>query len=132
MGFFRDLRDLQKMGGTAREDAGMKKDRGGIKQTMEMTEDALGGVQGQQRLMHEGRTGQATIKSIRDTGKTLNENPEVEFDLEVSLDGFNYDLTNYDLTHRQIVSRIAIPQYQPGATVPVHVDRENQSMLVIG
>jgi len=127
MGFFRDLRDLQKMGDQAREDAGMKKGLGGIKQTMEMAKDTLGGVQDQQRLMQEGRTGEATIKSIRDTGKTLNENPEVEFDLEVRLDGFSYDVT-----HRQIVSRIAIPQYQPGATVPVHVDREDQNKLVIG
>jgi hypothetical protein len=115
------------MGEAAREDAGMKKGLGGIKQTVEMAKDTLGGAQDQQRLMQEGRTGEATIRSIRDTGKTLNENPEVEFDLEVSLDGFSYDVT-----HRQIVSRIAIPQYQPGATVPVHVDREDQSKLVIG
>jgi hypothetical protein len=127
MGFFKDLRDLQKMGDQAREDAGMKKGLGGLKQTMEMTKDTLGGVQDQQRLMQEGRMGQATIKSIRDTGKTLNENPEVEFELEVNVDGFTYDVT-----HRQIVSRIAIPQYQPGASVPVHVDRDDQSKLVIG
>jgi hypothetical protein len=127
MGFFKDLRDLQRMGDHARDDAGMKKGLGGIKQTMDMAKDTMGGMQDQQRLMQEGRTGQATIRSISDTGKTLNENPEVEFDLEVKLDGFTYDVT-----HRQIVSRIAIPQFQPGATVPVHVDPEDQSKLVIG
>ena len=127
MGFFKDLRDLQKMGDQAREDAGMKKGLGGLKQTVEMAKDTVGGAQDQQRLMQEGRMGQATIKSIRDTGKTLNENPEVELDLVVSLDGFTYEVT-----HRQIVSRIAIPQYQPGASVPVHVDRDDQSKLVIG
>jgi hypothetical protein len=115
------------MGDQARRDAGMRKGTGGLKQTMEMTKDSLGGVQDQQRLMKEGRTGRARIKSIRDTGKTLNENPEVEFELEVSLEGFTYDIT-----HRQIVSRIAIPQYQPGASVPVHVDQDDQSKLVIG
>jgi hypothetical protein len=127
MGFFRDLRDLQKMGDQARRDAGMKKGVGGLKQTVEMAKESLGGVQDQQRLMQEGRTGRARIKSIRDTGKTLNENPEVEFDLQVQLDGISYDVT-----HRQIVSRITIPQYQPGASVPVHVDQDDQNKLVIG
>ncbi len=127
MGFFKDLRDLQKMGDQARRDAGMKRGLGGLRQTMEMAEDTLGGARDQQRLMEEGRTGEATIKSIRDTGKTLNENPEVEFELEVSLDGFKYDVN-----HRQIVSRVAVPQFQPGATVPVHVDPQDQEKLVIG
>ena len=37
--------------------------------------------------MANGRHGSATIAAIRDTGLTINDNPTVELDLSVALDG---------------------------------------------
>ena len=36
------------------------------------------------------------------------------------------------MTHRQTISRIAIPSFQPGATVPVRVDPVDPQSLIIG
>ncbi len=127
MGLFKEKRDAQRRGAEARWQEETERAPSGIKDTFEFAKQTLGGVQDQQRLMQEGHPGQATVKATRDTGKTLNENPEVEFDLTVELDG-----SSYEVTHRQIVSRISLPEYQPGASVPVRVDPNDQSRLVIG
>ena len=81
-----------------------------------------------QHLMANGQVGSATITAIRDTGMTINDNPTVEFDLAVSVDGTD----PYAVTHRQTISRIAIPSFQPGATIPVRVDPADRSSLMIG
>jgi hypothetical protein len=82
-----------------------------------------------QHLMANGRAGAATITGLRDTGVTINDNPTVELDLSVSLDGGE----PYAVTHRQTISRIAIASFQPGATVPVRVDpADRSSLLMIG
>jgi hypothetical protein len=105
MGFFNDIRDLQQ-------------------QADAMTVDQHKA----QYLMANGRHGSATIQAVRDTGLTLGDNPTVEFDLSVDLDGAG----TYGVTHKQTISRIAIPSFQPGATVPVRVDPMDQHSLIIG
>jgi len=94
--------------------------------------DVLGGLaadgQKAQHLMLNGRVGSATIVAIRDTGMTINDNPTVELDLSVMVDG----AAPYAVTHRQTISRIAIPSFQPGATVPVRVDPTDATSLMIG
>jgi len=57
----------------------------------------------------------------------VNENPQVEMDLQVTVEG----LPPYTATHRQVIAQIAIPQFQPGATVPVRVDPEDPSSVLI-
>jgi hypothetical protein len=101
MGFLKDIRNLQQ-------------------QAEAMTPPA--------HLMANGRPGSATITAVRDTGLTINDNPTVEFDLAVALDGG----APYDVTHRQTISRIAIPSFQPGATIPVRVDPADRQSLMIG
>ena len=64
---------------------------------------------------------------MRQTGTFVNENPQVEFDLQVTCEG----MPTYTTTHRQVIAQIAIPQFQPGATVPVRVDPENPSSLIV-
>jgi hypothetical protein len=81
-----------------------------------------------QQPMAGGRAGSATITAIRDTGMTIDDDPTVELDLSVSLDGD----APYAITHRQTISRIAIPSFQPGATIPVRVDPADRSSLMIG
>jgi hypothetical protein len=104
MGFLKDIRNLQK-------------------QAEAMTPRVRA-----QRLMADGQAGSAMITAIRDTGVTINDNPTVELDLSVVVDGAE----PYAVTHRQTISRIAIPSFQPGATVPVRVDRADRQSLIIG
>jgi hypothetical protein len=83
-----------------------------------------------EHLMAHGRTASATITAIRDTGSATGDADDttVELDLSVLLDG----VEPYAVTHRQTISRLAIPSFQPGATVPVRVDPVDHSSLMIG
>ena len=79
------------------------------------------------RLLQVGRKGLATVVAVRDTGVMVDENPQAELDLQVAVAG----LEPYDVTHRQVISRIAIGSFWPGARVPIRVDpRDPQNVLV--
>ena len=79
------------------------------------------------RLLQVGRKGLATVVAVRDTGVMVDENPQAELDLQVAVAG----LEPYDVTHRQVISRIAIGSFWPGAKVPVRVDPQDpQNVLV--
>jgi hypothetical protein len=79
------------------------------------------------RLMAEGLVGQATITEVRDTGTVVNQNPVVEFDLQVAVDGRD----PYPVTHRQVVSKLVVGNFAPGAVVPVRVDPGNVAEVMI-
>ena len=133
MGFLKDMRTLQKTAKdmTPPEHRGVMCGFRAMKDAAAMGATVLGDMQTQnatsQRLMASGRQGTATVTAIRDTGLTVNENPQVELDLQVHLDG----AAPYPVTHRQVVSRVAIPAFQPGATVPVRVDPADPQTLLI-
>jgi len=133
MGFFKDIRNLQKQAEamTPPEHRGMaggfRAMRDGVAQANQMLGDVAAESQKAQYLMSNGRQGSATITAIRDTGVTINDNPTVELDLDVSLDGG----APYTVTHKQTISRIAIGSFQPGATVPVRVDPMDPHSLMI-
>ena len=78
-------------------------------------------------LTRNGRAGTATIVALRQTGTFVNENPEVEMDLQVTVDG----MVPYPATHRQVIAMIAAPQFQPGSTVPVRVDPAQPTSLIV-
>lgn len=80
-----------------------------------------------QRLMAEGLVGQATITDVREIGRSSHRNPVVEFDLRVLLEGRE----PYPVTHRQVVSRLVVGNFAPGAVVPVRVDPDNVAELLI-
>lgn len=80
-----------------------------------------------ERLMATGRPGTATVTALRDTGMKTNGNPQVELDLDVAVEG----MPVYPVTHRQVISRLAIAGFQPGATVPVRVDPQEPRTLII-
>lgn len=81
-----------------------------------------------QRLMATGLVGQATVQAVRETGTTINENPQIEFDLLVSVD----EREPYPVTHRQVVSPLVIGNFQPGASIPVRIDPADPSKVLIG
>jgi hypothetical protein len=81
-----------------------------------------------QRLMATGLLGQATVLALRDTGAVVNENPRIEFELLVSVDGRE----PYPVIHRQVVSRLVLANFQPGTSIPVRVDPADPSRVLIG
>jgi len=86
-----------------------------------------GDAQKSRHLSANGRPGTATITAMRRTGTFVDENPEIEMDLQVTVDG----MAPYPATHRQVIATIAAPQFQPGATVPVKVDPAEPTSLIV-
>lgn len=106
MGFFRDLRSVQMSTSLAQMQADAQKE---------------------EHLSANGRAGTATITALRQTGTFINDDPEVEMDLEVTVEG----MAPYPTTHRQVIATIAAPQFQPGATVTVKVDPAEPTSLIV-
>jgi hypothetical protein len=133
MGFFKDIKNLQD---TAKEmtppqHRGVLGGFRAMKDGVAQANQVLGGIanEGQkaQHLMQSGRVGSATISAVRQTGTFVNNNPECEIDLQVSLDGG----APYAVTHRQVLAMVALPSFQPGASVPVRVDPNDANSLII-
>jgi hypothetical protein len=129
MGMFKDMRDLSKAGKE------MKKERGGsfkmMKDGLAQANQAVQQVQADQglaeHLANDGVDGTATIQQMVATGKTVNMQPELQFQMTVDVNG-----SQSEVTHTQVVSPAIIGQLQPGAQVPVKVDPSDHSQLMIG
>ena len=129
MGMFKDMRDLSKAGKQ------MKKEQGGSFQMMKdglaQANQAVQQVQADQelaeRLANDGVDGTATIQQMVATGKTVNMQPELQFQMTVDVNG-----AQSEVTHVQVVSPAIIGQLQPGAQGPVRVDPNDHSQLMIG
>jgi hypothetical protein len=95
-----------------------------------MSLDAVERSQGQaavyQRLLENGRQGQATVKGLRDTGRAAGSDPELELLLDVEFEG-----SRYLVTLRQVVSRLAVPEFRLGTILPVRVDPDDPTTLTI-
>lgn len=79
------------------------------------------------RLLQVGRVGHATVVAVRDTGVMVGDNPQAELDLQVAVAGFD----TYEVTHRQVISRIAIDSFWPGAKVPIRVDPQDPRKVLV-
>lgn len=134
MGFMKDVRNLQKQGKAMTPPehrgvmGGFRAMKDGVAQANEMLGDVAEQQQKAQMLMTTGIVGQATVDSINDSGVTVNDNPQVEFVLDVTLPGRE----PYKASLTQVVSRLAIAGFQPGATVPVRVSPDDPQVLMIG
>ena len=79
------------------------------------------------RLQKTGLPGRATILEVKDTGVTINNNPQVKLVLEVK----NSFGQKYTTQSRVLVSRINPNAYMPGMEVPVKIDPKNEQNVVI-
>ena len=79
------------------------------------------------RLQKTGIPGKATILEVRDTGVTINNNPQVKLILEVK----NNFGQKYNAGCRVLVPRINPGAYQPGMEVPVKIDPKNEMNVVL-
>lgn len=79
------------------------------------------------RLQKTGLPGKARILEVKDTGITINNNPQVKLILEVK----NNFGQKYTAQYRALVSRINPNMFMPGMEVPVLIDPKNEQNVVI-
>ncbi|MEM8532582.1 MAG: DUF3592 domain-containing protein [Chloroflexota bacterium] len=91
-----------------------------------MRRGVFGGVAHQQ-LRRTKITAQAKIVRMWETGIMVNKNPQVGLLLEVMSEGH----TTYQTEIKSIISRLYIPQIQPGVTVPVRYDPMDPQKVVL-
>jgi hypothetical protein len=133
MGFFKDLSDLKKTGDSMRPPehrgvmGGFRAMRDGVATANQMVGNLAAEQQKTAMLMANGVVGQARIDQVLDTGTTVNDNPQVQFGLTVTIPGRE----PYPATLTQVVSRLVMGNFQPGATVPVRVSPEDPQTLMI-
>jgi hypothetical protein len=133
VGFFKDIRDLKKTAAQVRspEQRGMmgsfRAMRDGVATANHIVRGVAADHQKTAALMSNGIVGQARIDQVTDTGTTVNDNPQVRFNLTVNIPGRD----PYPTMLTQVVSRIAIGSFQPGATVPVRVSPDDPQSLII-
>ena len=80
--------------------------------------DQMTGEGEAKRIRSVGRAAEARVLRIWDTGITVNNDPVVAFLLQVR----PKEGTPYEVETRGLVSRLDIPQVQPGAILPVAID----------
>jgi hypothetical protein len=133
MGFLKDIKNLQD---TATEmtppehrgiRGGFRAMKDGVAQANQMMGQMATDGHKAQHLMQAGRVGTAAVSAVRQTGTFVNNNPECELDLQVTVDGG----VPYAVTHRQVLAMVALPGFQPGASVPVRVDPNDPDSLII-
>lgn len=79
------------------------------------------------RLQKTGLPGKAKILEVKDTGVTINNNPQVKLLVEIK----NNFGQRYNATIKTLVSRINPFAYQPGMEVAVKIDPQNEQNVVI-
>lgn len=130
MGFFKDMRDLKKMGKEAEQAKYGDKGRPGIREAVKMSKEAVQGAQEQQQLsqqlMQSGVQAEATVKEMHDTGRQINMMPEITMELEVNVGGFTKTVN-----HTQPVQHAMIGMLAPGNKIAVLVDKNDHSKLMI-
>jgi hypothetical protein len=129
MGMFKDMRDLSKAGKEMTKDRGgsLKMMKDGLAQANQMVQGVQADQELAERLANEGVDGTATIVQMAATGANINMQPELQFQLTVDVGG-----SQSTVTHTQVVSPAVIGQLRPGAQVPVKVDPNDHSKLMIG
>ncbi len=79
-------------------------------------------------LQKNGVPATATILEVWDTGWTVNDDPVIGMAVRVQPpSGPSYEAR----IEKTPISRIAVPQFQPGATVPVRFDPQNPALVAV-
>jgi hypothetical protein len=74
----------------------------------------------------QGILAEAEVINLQDTGTTINNNPVVRLYLEVR----PKNAPVFEAEAEQLVSRLDIPRYQPGSTIKVWYDPDNQEVAL--
>lgn len=90
--------------------------------------DRMSGVSEAKRLQEAGTPATARILKIWDTGITVNDDPVIGLEVEVSReDGSVYTAT----IPKSLISRLDVPQFQPGMSVGVRIDPQDPAKVAI-
>ena len=79
-----------------------------------------------QRLTDRGRAALATVTGVRSTGARVGDDPELELELIIDLDG-----QQRELRCRQVFSRLAARELAAGQVLAVRIDPEDPSQLAV-
>ncbi len=74
-----------------------------------------------------GAPATGTIVRLVDTGRTINDDPVVEFVVRV----MPAEGAAYEARTRGLVSRLDVPQFQPGRVVPVKYDPRDRARIAL-
>jgi hypothetical protein len=88
------------------------------------------GMSDRAKLRAVGVPGQAIVRSIGESGAgtvTVNDQPLLSLTLEVN-DGYG---TPYLVSFETIVPRYAVPQVQPGDTIPIKIDPNDPQRVAV-
>ncbi len=89
--------------------------------------DNITGEGDAKEIRKTGREAKAEILEIWDTGMSVNDDPIVGFKLRVRDEGAEV----YEAKTQGLVSRLHIPQVQPGMVIPVAIDPNDRSRVAI-
>lgn len=90
--------------------------------------DRMSGVSEAKRLQEAGTPATARILKIWDTGITVNDDPVIGMEVEIAReDGSVYTAT----IPKSLVSRLDVPQFQPGMSVGVRIDPQDPAKVAI-
>jgi hypothetical protein len=90
--------------------------------------DRVSGVSEARQIQKSGVPASARIVEIWDTGMTVDDGPVIGMRVEISRpDGSVYSAT----IPKSLISRLDIPRFQPGATVPVRIDPQNPDRVAL-
>ena len=78
-------------------------------------------------VMQNGLPGKATIISVMETGVRLNHMPQVQLGVEVQPDSGG---SPYQAQMKIVIQTVQIPQFQPGAVIPVKISPTDPGKVV--
>ena len=88
----------------------------------------MSGVSEARAIQKVGEPAQATVLQVWDTGVTVNDDPVIGLRVRVERAGQSpYEA----VIKKSLVSRVHIPQFQPGSRVPVKVDPKDPNRLAL-
>ena len=77
-------------------------------------------------FQQNGLKGTAVILAAEETGTYINNCPQVELRLQISIP----DRQPYDIVHKRCLSPLSLAQFQRGAAIPVLVDPKNPKKII--
>ncbi len=92
-----------------------------------MIADRMSGVTQIRELQQTGQPAKATILRIWDSGTTVNDDPVVWLEVEVHPDNG----AAFQAKTKCLISRLDVPQFQPGCTIPVRYDPADHTRVGI-
>ena len=88
----------------------------------------MSGVSEARAIQKVGEAASATVVQVWDTGITVNNDPVIGLKVTVQRPGREpYEA----IINKSLVSRIHVPQFQPGSQVPVRVDPQDPARVAL-